>query len=134
MTKNYFHGRTEAGRSCTAEAVAFAKAWVDAAISLPGVIAAGLGTNQAGTGCTERMESAIGKEQASHLRNLFQNAWKAQVAMVRSCSKGEGVDRHMYGLKCQAQRHGIKVPQVFECCTFPAFRASNMMSKSARSV
>ena len=66
------------------------------------------------------LESAIGEERAERLRELYAKAIKAQVKMVRSCAKGEGVDRHLYGLKCQAREHGMQeLPALFDC---PAYK------------
>ena len=89
MTKSFFHGRTEAGRSCTTPAAEFAQAWLQTAISLPGDIASATGvTNE-----KEEFENAVGNNQAEKLRDLFHKAWNKQQQMTKECSKGKGVER-----------------------------------------
>ena len=75
----------QAGRSCTKEAADFARAWVDAAARLPGVVAAQVGrshedghveTSADGGGGAD--DATLGSGTAETLRNLFVAAIKAQ--------------------------------------------------------
>ena len=120
MTKPFFHGRTEAGRSCTSAAAAFAEAWVNMAVSLPGRVAAGVGssmvTQSPPEGANAEVDAAMHGGSSAHLRDLFKAAWKAQVDIVRNCAKGHGVDRHMYGLRCMANKHNVALAsKIFTC-------------------
>jgi carnitine O-acetyltransferase len=116
MTKSFFHGRTEAGRSCTTPAAEFAQAWLQTAMSLPGDIASATGV----TNKEEEFENAVGNNQAEKLRELFHKAWNKQQQMTRECSKGKGVERHLYGLKCQSLRNYKHASQsLFNC---PAYQ------------
>lgn len=120
MTKPFFHGRTEAGRSCTSEAAAFAEAWVNMAVSLPGRVAAGVGGSMVSDsprdGANAEADAAMHSGSSAHLRDLFEAAWKAQVGVVRNCAKGHGVDRHMYGLRCIANKSNVAVASgIFDC-------------------
>jgi len=115
MTKFFLHGRTEAARSCTGAAKKFAHAWIQMAMSLPGDVASAAGISN-----DSELDVAVGNNQAEHLRHLFKEAWTAQQVMVRECAKGHGVDRHLYGLKCQSLRHnGHAAQALFNC---PAYK------------
>ncbi|GAM40303.1 carnitine acetyl-CoA transferase [Talaromyces pinophilus] len=69
MTRRFQQGRTEACRSVSVESVAFCKAMAD--------------------------DSLDASEKAA----LFHKALKAHVAYVAQASVGQGVDRHLFGLK-----------------------------------
>lgn len=69
MTRRFQQGRTEACRSVSAESMAFCKAMAD--------------------------DSLDASEKAA----LFHKALKAHVAYVAQASVGQGVDRHLFGLK-----------------------------------
>ena len=83
MTKYFFHGRTEAGRSCTAEFCAFARLFHSA--------------------------SATAEEK----HEAFQKAAMAHVAMCKDCGSGKGVDRHLFALRAMATMHGVEMPALF---------------------
>ena len=80
LTKAFFHGRTEAGRSCTPEAV-----------RLMGAYCAG-----GGPGGTAEAEERI---------RLLHEATKAHTKMTSECAKGLGVDRLLYALECHARKY-----------------------------
>lgn len=78
---------TQAGRSCTKEAADFARAWVDTAARLPGVVAAQVGrssedgqveTSADGSGGGGADDATLGSGTAESLRTLFLAAIKAQ--------------------------------------------------------
>lgn len=70
-TRKFLTGRTETVRSCSAETVAFTKAWEDKDVKM---------TDKLGL-----LEKAI----ATHLEYM------------KAASNGQGVDRHLLGLRCQ---------------------------------
>lgn len=118
MTKAFFHGRTEAARSCTTPATKFARAWLRTAMSLPGNIASATGDHE--NRVDKQFKKAVGTNQADMLRSLFHDAWSCQQQMTRQCSKGMGVDRHLYGLKCQSLKNNKHASQpLFNC---PAYK------------
>lgn len=83
MTKPFFHGRTEAGRSCTSEYCEFAKTFIKSDISA----------------------------EAKH--TAFQLALKAHGAMLKQCASGKGIDRHLFALRSMSNLHGVRMPAIF---------------------
>eukprot|EP00039_Didymoeca_costata_P003532 m.68234 g.68234 ORF g.68234 m.68234 type:complete len:654 (-) comp11950_c0_seq2:250-2211(-) len=81
--KTFLHGRTEAGRSCTAEFKVFAESFASDACSL------------------------------EEKRELFSKAIVAHSTMTKICSCGQGIDRHMFGLQSMCTRLGVPVPKLF---------------------
>ena len=67
MTKPFLHGRTEAGRSCTVEAKAFAEAWAETAVGIGSTSAAKLAEDQ-----------KLAENSRTNIRKLFYAAIKAQ--------------------------------------------------------
>ena len=84
LTKKYFHGRTEAMRSTTMKSVELCKVW----------------TNRFST--KEEKLGALRESTENHSR------------LVKESSKGKGVDRHLYALKCLAEKKGIPIPNFFQ--------------------
>ncbi|XP_049280996.1 carnitine O-acetyltransferase-like [Anopheles funestus] len=83
QNRMYVHGRTETIRSCSVESIAFARAMLE--------------PKQDGPTKLEAMKAAI-------------NAHKAYVSMA---IQGQGVDRHLLGLKLTAKENGLTVPELF---------------------
>uniref|UniRef100_A0A182JAU3 Choline/carnitine acyltransferase domain-containing protein n=1 Tax=Anopheles atroparvus TaxID=41427 RepID=A0A182JAU3_ANOAO len=83
QTRMYLHGRTETIRSCSVESIAFARAMLEA--------------GRDGRAKVEAMKAAI-------------NAHKAYVSMA---IQGQGVDRHLLGLKLIAKENGLQLPELF---------------------
>jgi carnitine O-acetyltransferase len=77
MTKGFFHGRTEAMRSATPEALKLCQTWTS--------------------------DKATNEEK---LRSLMQ-ATTEHSRLVKESSLGRGVDRHLFALKCIAKRQGL---------------------------
>ena len=77
LTKQFYHGRTEAMRGTTAAAEKLMKCW------------------------TSRSSST--EEKMIALRE----ATKTHSKLVRQAAEGNGVDRHLYALKCIAEKNGI---------------------------
>jgi len=92
LTKRYFHGRTEAMRSTTTKAVEMCKCFAN--------------------------RLASNEEKIKVLRESTKNHSR----LVKESSEGMGVDRHLYALKCIAEKKGMKVPEFF---TSDAWRALN---------
>jgi len=85
-TRRFFKGRTEVVRVVTNESDAFVRA----------------------------MMEGDGKEEAGvENRKLFELAAKAHVANAQAAGRGEGVDRHMLGLR-KVLKEGEGVPEIFE--------------------
>lgn len=83
LTKNFYHGRTEAMRPATMEARHLCQVFTDPKASAQDKIAA------------------------------LRNATKVHSDLVRECSQGRGVDRHLFALKCIAQKNGLPIPPFF---------------------
>lgn len=79
----FIHGRTETIRSCSAESVAFAEAMCDPSVSDP--------------------------EKVQLLRTAV-NAHKNYTVMA---SSGEGIDRHLLGLKLIAREKNFPIPELY---------------------
>ncbi|KAF8493204.1 acyltransferase ChoActase/COT/CPT [Russula emetica] len=86
-TRRFFKGRTEVVRVVTNESDAFVRA----------------------------MMEEDGKEEADveNRKKLFELAAKTHVANAQAAGRGEGVDRHMFGLR-KVLKEGESVPEVFE--------------------
>jgi carnitine O-acetyltransferase len=96
MTKRYLKGRTEAGRPATAEAKAYNE-----------LLAAARGGDKSAT--TEALVESL------------RLAAKKHSAVTGLASQGQGVDRHLYALKCAwKQKHGsgAKLPEIFSTSAF----------------
>jgi carnitine O-acetyltransferase len=79
LTKSYYHGRTEAGRSCTPEAVKLLKLY-----------------------CLDDDAISTVEDRIAALRE----ATKAHTKMTSECAKGQGVDRLLYALECFYKKYG----------------------------
>eukprot|EP00924_Labyrinthula_sp_SR-Ha-C_P016967 maker-scaffold_6-snap-gene-20.57-mRNA-1 protein AED:0.03 eAED:0.03 QI:59/0.8/0.83/1/1/1/6/35/637 len=94
--KSYFHGRTETIRSSTAESLKFCEA-----------VIGNKGTRE------ERAE-------------LFLKACKTHIDVAKGAKSTsgpyQGVDRHLYALKCLAEEEGLSTPQIF---TDPSYNLSS---------
>ncbi|EGW34773.1 uncharacterized protein SPAPADRAFT_69177 [Spathaspora passalidarum NRRL Y-27907] len=75
MTKQFFHGRTEAIRTVSQESNLFVRKFFDASVS------------------------------AQEKLDYLDAACKAHSAQTRLCSQGQGVDRHLYALFCLWRRY-----------------------------
>ena len=83
LTKAFYHGRTEAMRPATMEAKHLCEIF-----------------------CNPKSSS---KEKVIALRN----ATRAHSKLVKECSQGRGVDRHLFALKCIAEKYGLPIPEFF---------------------
>jgi carnitine O-acetyltransferase len=84
LTKTFYHGRSEAMRSATIPAKNLCEIFFDA------------------------------KAQPLSKLSILKRAILVHQRLVKECSAGRGVDRHLYALKCMAQRNGLQVPNLFE--------------------
>jgi carnitine O-acetyltransferase len=84
LTKQFYHGRTEAMRSATPQAKKLCQVWFNKKSSKHDKL------------------DALRRATFEHSRQ------------VTECSCGYGVDRHLYSLKCIARRIGINTPAFFE--------------------
>jgi carnitine O-acetyltransferase len=83
LTKQFYHGRTEAMRTTTPAAAEFCRVWCSQ-FSTP----------------EEKLES-LRKATQEHSR------------LVKESAKGKGVDRHLFALRCIAERNGLEMPEFF---------------------
>jgi len=83
MTKGFYHGRTEAMRPATIEAKELCEIFCN--------------------------PSSTPQEKLAALRRATQ----AHSQLVKECAQGKGVDRHLYALKCIAEKHELPVPEFF---------------------
>lgn len=83
LTKRFIHGRTEAMRSTTVAAKNLCKVF-----------------SSQYTSKEEKIEALI-------------EAVQNHSSLVRDIAKGKGVDRHLYSLKCIAEKKGLKTPAFF---------------------
>ena len=83
LTKQFYHGRTEAMRSATPQAKVLCKVWCD--------------------------------EKSTKLERLhaLREATVEHSRLVKESSMGKGVDRHLFSLKCIAERYGQQIPPFF---------------------
>jgi len=84
LTKRFLHGRTEAMRSATPKAAAFCEAWCSRFTS------------------SEQKIAALAAATSEHS------------SIVRECATGKGVERHLFALKCIAEKSGLPVPSFFK--------------------
>lgn len=84
MTKMFYHGRTEAMRSATIQAKEFCRIWCS------------------GKATKAQKLEALRVAAAEHSR------------LVKESAAGKGVDRHLFSLKCIAERVGMRTPAFFE--------------------
>jgi carnitine O-acetyltransferase len=84
LTKSYFHGRTEAMRTTTPAAKKLCELW------------------------TSKSTKPSAKLDA------LKAAAREHSRLVQEAAQGKGVDRHLYALKCIAQKQGLPIPALFE--------------------
>ena len=83
LTKSFFHGRTEAMRPATMEAKHLAEVFCNPKSSDESKLAA------------------------------LRNATQAHSQFVKECARGKGVDRHLFALKCIAEKNKLPMPEFF---------------------
>lgn len=83
LTKNFFHGRTEAMRPATLEAKRLCEVFTD--------------------------PTASDEDKTSALRLATQ----VHSQLVKECAQGKGVDRHLFALKCIAEKNKVTIPPFF---------------------
>lgn len=83
LTKAFYHGRTEAMRGATPQAKKLCETWCN---------------EMATKG--EKLEALL-------------VATKEHSRLVRECANGKGVDRHLFALKCMAERNSMSMPTFF---------------------
>ncbi|XP_053679348.1 peroxisomal carnitine O-octanoyltransferase [Anopheles nili] len=84
MMRQFYKGRTETCRSCSIEAVNF----------------------------IEAMESSGGNNVET--AKLFKAAAKRQMELMNEARKGNGIDRHLFGLWCAAYDNGMPIPELYD--------------------
>jgi carnitine O-acetyltransferase len=84
LTKAFYHGRTEAMRPATMEAKHFCEVFCN--------------------------PNSSPDEKLNSLRN----AVHVHSGLVKECARGKGVDRHLYALKCIAEKKGLPTPDLFK--------------------
>jgi len=82
-TRMFYHGRTETIRSCSIDSFVWTKSMVDSSFS------------------------------DSQRWTLFQKALKSQNEYVQMAMGGEGIDRHLLGLRILSTSEGGNLPQIF---------------------
>lgn len=80
----FYHGRTETVRSCSIEV----KEWIETMIDT--------------------------KATKSEKSKMFKNAANSQTRLMNEARKGNGFDRHLFGLWCIAQENGIPIPKFYD--------------------
>nr|XP_040219953.2 peroxisomal carnitine O-octanoyltransferase [Anopheles coluzzii] len=84
MMRQYYKGRTETCRSCSIESVRF----------------------------IEAMESATVAD--ADKAKAFRAAANRQMELMNEARKGNGIDRHLFGLWCAAYDNGIPIPDLYD--------------------
>lgn len=84
LTKQFYHGRTEAMRTATEEAKTFCETWCSSSSS------------------NAQKMAALRKATKEHSR------------LVAESAAGKGVDRHLFALKCIAERNELPMPPFFD--------------------
>jgi carnitine O-acetyltransferase len=90
LTKQFFHGRTEAIRGTTPQAVQFCQTFCSK------------------TASPDEKLDALRIATTEHSR------------LTTEAAQGLGVDRHLFALKCIAQRNGMPTPVIFESAAWKA--------------
>ncbi|KAF8290048.1 carnitine O-acetyltransferase [Trypanosoma cruzi cruzi] len=96
-TRTFLHGRTECVRSATRAALDF---------------------------CRASSDPIFGQSTGSALpaqRELMREAMRQHSENMLLAKKAQGIDRHLFGLRLQAVKHGIPLPDIFEN---PVFKRS----------
>ncbi|ORC87718.1 carnitine O-acetyltransferase [Trypanosoma theileri] len=96
-TRTFLHGRTECVRSATRAALDF---------------------------CAAASEPIFAKRPGSRLPSqlkLMEEAIQEHVDIMKRAKNAHGIDRHLLGLRLQAVKHGIQIPDLFEA---PVFKRS----------
>ena len=83
LTKGFYHGRTEAMRTATEKAATFCKTWMD--------------------------PSATNEKKLEALRE----ATVYHSAGIKNALTGKGIERHLFALKCIADKNNIAAPDFF---------------------
>ena len=83
MTKGFYHGRTEAMRPATMEVKHLCETWCDP------------------------------KSTPSQKEEALRHATHVHSQLVKECARGKGVDRHLFALKCIAEKQGMPIPPFF---------------------
>ena len=83
LTKGFYHGRTEAMRTATEKAATFCKTWLN--------------------------PSASNDDKLTALRE----ATVYHSATCKDAMLGKGIERHLFALKCIADKNGIPTPDFF---------------------
>jgi carnitine O-acetyltransferase len=83
LTKGYYHGRTEAMRTATEKAATFCETWLN--------------------------PSATDEEKLQTLRE----ATVYHSARIKDALMGKGIERHLFALKCIADKNKIATPDFF---------------------
>eukprot|EP00659_Diplonema_papillatum_P017746 gene17746-27320_t len=103
--KGFFHGRTETIRSCTNESDAFAKALLS------------------------------NKHSKEALQGMLIAASKQQSDLAKAAAVGEGIDRHLLGLKMEAKAHGVAANDpTLQLFDNPLYNASGSWNLSTSNV
>uniref|UniRef100_A0AAG5CSL1 Choline/carnitine acyltransferase domain-containing protein n=1 Tax=Anopheles atroparvus TaxID=41427 RepID=A0AAG5CSL1_ANOAO len=84
MMRQYYKGRTETCRSCSIEAVKFIEAMEDSS------------------------------QSPSSKVKLFKVAANRQMELMNEARKGNGIDRHLFGLWCVAYDNGMPIPELYD--------------------
>lgn len=76
-----------------------------------------LGRTEAGrcaTVASRTLCEALGREEAKEdIGALVQDACRAHSEYVRKAAAGQGIDRHIFALKCQCTEAGLPIPELF---------------------
>lgn len=83
LTKSFYHGRTEAMRPATLEAKHLCEVFCNP------------------------------KSSAEKKLNALRNAVRVHSGLVKECASGQGVERHLFALKCVAEKNSLPVPDFF---------------------
>ena len=83
LTKQFYHGRTEAMRPATVQAKQLCELFCNT------------------------------QSDGSDIVTALRDAAKMHSKLVKECAQGKGVDRHLFALKCIAERNGLSVPDFF---------------------
>lgn len=83
LSKSFYHGRTEAMRPATLEAKYLCEVFCNP------------------------------KSSSDEKLNALRNAVRVHSGLVKECARGKGVDRHLFALKCIAEKNGLPVPDFF---------------------
>ncbi|XP_063154039.1 carnitine O-palmitoyltransferase 2, mitochondrial [Candoia aspera] len=82
--------------------------------------------------CSEALARRLGKHSPMELRQMLTECSKYHSQLTKEAALGQGFDRHLYGLRCEAESQGISLPDFYKDQAY-AWINHNILSTSTLS-